>query len=136
MVQSPEECDDTNDSNTDACLKTCIDAVCGDGYVWEGNEACDDGNTNPWDDCSDNCLERPASMCSSSRSPAISASFFARLHFLFCWYSLSSHRCLLWGLMFLGNPYVPREAPLFKANQLQLSDLVKKFGSPEDLHPF
>ena len=31
-----EECDDANDSNTDDCLNTCVDASCGDAFVWEG----------------------------------------------------------------------------------------------------
>ena len=38
-----EECDDGNNDNTDSCLESCVNAKCGDGYVWEGKEECDDG---------------------------------------------------------------------------------------------
>ena len=46
-----EQCDDANDANNDACVKGCITAVCGDGYVRDGVEACDDGNNDPFDRC-------------------------------------------------------------------------------------
>jgi cysteine-rich repeat protein len=42
VVDPGEECDDGNTSNTDACLTTCVNAACGDGFVWEGVEQCDD----------------------------------------------------------------------------------------------
>ena len=32
IVESPEECDDGNADNTDACLNTCVHAYCGDGF--------------------------------------------------------------------------------------------------------
>jgi cysteine-rich repeat protein len=46
-----EQCDDGNDVNSDACVKTCRSAVCGDGYVRDGVETCDDGNGDPFDGC-------------------------------------------------------------------------------------
>ena len=53
----PEECDDGNQSNFDACTTSCEDTYCGDGYVQLGNgEECDDGNTNDGDGCSAICL--------------------------------------------------------------------------------
>ncbi|MCY1008558.1 DUF4215 domain-containing protein [Nannocystis pusilla] len=35
-------CDDGNKVDTDACLKTCVAASCGDGFVRAGVETCDD----------------------------------------------------------------------------------------------
>lgn len=42
-VDAGEQCDDGNDSNSDACLNNCENAGCGDGYVWDGMEECDGG---------------------------------------------------------------------------------------------
>ena len=57
-----EQCDDGNFDNSDACLSTCQNATCGDGFVWAGVEQCDDGNTTPGDGCDANCqYENP--MC-------------------------------------------------------------------------
>ena len=39
-----EECDDENDNNNDACLNTCKNATCGDGFIGPG-EDCDDENS-------------------------------------------------------------------------------------------
>ena len=39
-VEAGEECDDANADNSDACLSTCMDASCGDGYIGP-NEYCD-----------------------------------------------------------------------------------------------
>lgn len=50
-----EECDDGNDSNTDACVGDCKSAVCGDTFVREGVEECDDGNASNTDDCVGDC---------------------------------------------------------------------------------
>jgi cysteine-rich repeat protein len=50
-----EECDDGNTDDTDACLSTCQDASCGDGFVQTGVETCDDGNTVPDDGCETDC---------------------------------------------------------------------------------
>jgi cysteine-rich repeat protein len=54
-VDDGEECDDGNASNEDACLDSCVEATCGDGYVWNGEEACDDGNASNEDACLDSC---------------------------------------------------------------------------------
>jgi CSLREA domain-containing protein len=51
-----EECDDGNSDNTDACLDTCLDASCGDGFIQAGVEECDDANADNTDDCPENCL--------------------------------------------------------------------------------
>jgi MYXO-CTERM domain-containing protein len=48
-----EECDDGNMSNTDACVEGCLDASCGDGFLWAGMEGCDDGNMDNTDACPD-----------------------------------------------------------------------------------
>ena len=56
-VQAPEECDDGNDDNTDACLDNCMMARCGDGYAQAGVEGCDDGeNGIETDDCLTGCI--------------------------------------------------------------------------------
>jgi cysteine-rich repeat protein len=55
IVDDDEECDDGNADNTDECLDTCLDASCGDGFVWDGEEDCDDGNTTSGDGCSALC---------------------------------------------------------------------------------
>ncbi len=39
-VEAGEECDDANADNDDACLSTCMEASCGDGYIGP-NEYCD-----------------------------------------------------------------------------------------------
>ena len=54
-VQGDEECDDGNDVETDACLGTCRNAKCGDGFVRQGVEECDDGNASSLDACSPTC---------------------------------------------------------------------------------
>jgi cysteine-rich repeat protein len=54
-VDTGEECDDGNEVDTDACTSECLDAVCGDGFVWTGTEGCDDGNTTGGDGCSASC---------------------------------------------------------------------------------
>ena len=42
-LDTGEDCDDGNGSDTDACLTNCQNASCGDGFVHEGVEACDPG---------------------------------------------------------------------------------------------
>lgn len=46
-VEVGEECDDGDAENTDYCLDSCVNATCGDTYVWSNLgfyvEACDDG---------------------------------------------------------------------------------------------
>lgn len=55
VKQPGEECDDGNQSNTDACLNTCKPATCGDGFVRPGHEGCDDGNRDDTDLCANTC---------------------------------------------------------------------------------
>ena len=59
MLQIGEECDDGNPDNADACPNTCIDAVCGDGFINFGVEECDDGGIVNGDGCSDICEIEP-----------------------------------------------------------------------------
>jgi cysteine-rich repeat protein len=54
---APEECDDGNKDDTDACLSTCKAAICGDGALWRGIEMCDDGNRNDGDACLNGCQQ-------------------------------------------------------------------------------
>ena len=57
-TQPPEECDDANADDTDACTNNCRLAFCGDGIVQAGVEECDNGgansNTTP-DACRTDC---------------------------------------------------------------------------------
>ncbi len=55
IVQSGEQCDDGNQSNTDSCTNVCKNPVCGDGFVQLG-EQCDDGNRVNNDQCSTACV--------------------------------------------------------------------------------
>jgi cysteine-rich repeat protein len=55
-VEGDEECDDGNGDDTDDCLSTCMDASCGDGYVWATHEECDDGNFDSSDGCVEGCV--------------------------------------------------------------------------------
>ena len=44
VIDAGEQCDDGNLNNNDACLNTCQNAQCGDGFVWYlggGTEQCD-----------------------------------------------------------------------------------------------
>ena len=41
IPEGDEECDDGNDVNTDACTNECLDAECGDGFVWTAHEDCE-----------------------------------------------------------------------------------------------
>ncbi|MCX4241667.1 hypothetical protein [Paraliomyxa miuraensis] len=43
VVEGDEECDDGPDNgNTHACTSACLQAICGDGLLWAGEEGCDD----------------------------------------------------------------------------------------------
>lgn len=57
VTDTGEACDDGNGSDTDACLSSCLDASCGDGFVRAGVEACDDGNVADTDACLSNCID-------------------------------------------------------------------------------
>ncbi|MBW2456291.1 MAG: DUF4215 domain-containing protein [Deltaproteobacteria bacterium] len=59
LVEPPEQCEDQNQDNTDACLNTCQDASCGDGFVHSGVEECDEGDQNGLGDCSLTCTLDP-----------------------------------------------------------------------------
>jgi len=59
-VDPGEECDDGNTSNTDACLSSCRNATCGDGYVWAGREACETGGTRA---CATTCRTAGQEAC-------------------------------------------------------------------------
>jgi cysteine-rich repeat protein len=50
-----EQCDDANQSNTDACLNSCVAASCGDGFTEGGVEQCDDANGDNTDACLNSC---------------------------------------------------------------------------------
>lgn len=41
-----EECDDGNNDDNDACLSTCLQAMCGDGVIQDEVEECDDAENN------------------------------------------------------------------------------------------
>lgn len=58
-IDPGEDCDDANGQNDDACVKDCKAATCGDGLLWEFEEACDDGNTLAGDGCSPTCTLEP-----------------------------------------------------------------------------
>lgn len=45
-VDENEECDDGNDDSSDACTNMCTSNVCGDGYLYVGEEQCDEGDEN------------------------------------------------------------------------------------------
>lgn len=62
-----EQCDDGNQSQTDACTNGCNTAVCGDGFVRAGTEECDDGNGVNTDACANNCQ---ANVCGNGRVDA------------------------------------------------------------------
>jgi cysteine-rich repeat protein len=49
-----EMCDDGNADVSDWC-PNCQLAICGDGWVWTGQESCDDGNTVETDACNNAC---------------------------------------------------------------------------------
>jgi cysteine-rich repeat protein len=55
VVQDDEECDDGNDVDTDDCTSTCLEATCGDGFLFARQEDCDDGNDIDTDDCPSTC---------------------------------------------------------------------------------
>lgn len=54
VVEPPEDCDDGNQLDGDACPADCNIIRCGDGVV-EGGEECDDGNLADGDGCSAFC---------------------------------------------------------------------------------
>ena len=59
-VDPGEECDDGNTDNTDACLSTCRNATCGDGFVRAGVETCD---SDPARACTTSCSTTGTQTC-------------------------------------------------------------------------
>ena len=57
VINGPEECDDADTDDTDACPSNCLDATCGDGFVFSlGREVeCDDGRQSNADACLTTC---------------------------------------------------------------------------------
>ncbi|MCK6550561.1 choice-of-anchor D domain-containing protein [Myxococcota bacterium] len=66
VVDTGEACDDGNTSNTDACVGSCVNATCGDGFVLAPTEQCDDGNAIDNDGCSNACTLNIASFTVTS----------------------------------------------------------------------
>ena len=56
VLNTPEECDDGNAVNTDACTNACKDNICGDGFLNTTGEECDDGNDVNTDACTNACI--------------------------------------------------------------------------------
>ena len=54
-LEGNEKCDDGNQNDHDACLKTCQKNTCGDKFIYYGKEQCDDGNTDNTDYCISTC---------------------------------------------------------------------------------
>ena len=54
-VQPPEECDDGDQSDANACTNACVFNVCGDGLPGGPLEECDDGNVINEDVCTNSC---------------------------------------------------------------------------------
>jgi cysteine-rich repeat protein len=46
VVDPDEQCDDGNSDSTDSCTAQCTTNVCGDGYLYSGEEECDEGTGN------------------------------------------------------------------------------------------
>ncbi len=66
-VESGEQCDDGNAINTDACLNSCVSAVCGDSIIRTGVESCDDGSLNGQPNkCNNLCTGITSSICGNS----------------------------------------------------------------------
>jgi len=81
VIDGNEQCDDGNLVNTDACVGTCADARCGDGFVRAVVEECDDGNTNDNDDCANNCTSNLLSFVVGLRSQSFTLSSGTALTF-------------------------------------------------------
>ncbi len=56
IITAPEECDDGNLLDDDACVSsTCLENVCGDGHWNPLVEGCDDSNDVEGDGCRTSC---------------------------------------------------------------------------------
>jgi len=71
VIDSGEQCDDGNTIHDDACLGTCQDNVCGDGFRNPAAEQCDDGNTRDGDGCDSVCAIETTSMASLPGSSTV-----------------------------------------------------------------
>lgn len=58
VLEDPEQCDDGNMIDNDACTNACTTPRCGDSVVLS-DEQCDDGNTVGGDGCSNTCVLEP-----------------------------------------------------------------------------
>ncbi len=58
IINSTENCDDSNTKDGDGCTHKCLKNVCGDNIVWPGKEQCDDGNKVDGDSCSNACVAK------------------------------------------------------------------------------
>ena len=75
-----EECDDGNTNNNDNCIidsnssYECLNALCGDGYIWNqgaGTEQCDDNNLIDGDGCSSICQIEAGWICTGEPSSCV-----------------------------------------------------------------
>jgi cysteine-rich repeat protein len=66
-VEAPEECDDGNAMNNDACIVGCKAATCGDGFIEQDVEQCDDKNTILADMCWPTCEFSQCGFCEFTR---------------------------------------------------------------------
>jgi cysteine-rich repeat protein len=79
MVEAPEECDDANTVDDDACGNDCLANICGDGVVHVNNgEECDDGNGVEDDFCRNDCR---TNSCGDGRLTNTSAELLANGNF-------------------------------------------------------
>ena len=65
IINSDENCDDSNVKDGDGCTSKCQKNVCGDGVIWVGQEECDDGNIKDGDECTSKCKNLCKFKCSN-----------------------------------------------------------------------
>ncbi len=74
VVDPDEQCDDGNADSTDGCTAECTVNICGDGYLYSGEEECDEGTAN-----GGSCTagyESTCSACTTSCRQVISSGAF------------------------------------------------------------
>ncbi len=65
IVEGAEECDLGSDNLIGAdCTPLCKNNICGDGYLWAGEENCDDSNLIGGDGCASDCMIESGYECS------------------------------------------------------------------------
>lgn len=74
-VDPDEECDDGNADGTDSCTTECTTNVCGDGYLYAGEEECDEGAEGNGAGC-DAAYGSTCSACTTSCRTTISSGAF------------------------------------------------------------